>query len=1242
MVKWTKEQEQAIYQSGTDILVAAAAGSGKTAVLVERIIQKLLTEKEPMNIDELLVVTFTNAAAQEMRARVGQALEEALAEKPSSLHLKKQLSLLQRASISTLHSFCLDIVRKHAYRIELDPSFRIADEIEMDMIKREVLDDLLEEWYGDTSEDQVKFFQVVNRFSSDRSDEDVEQLILELANFAVQHPFPSEWLHALADNYNIEDDWTEETIPWLEDVKEEIIHQLEAMQQEIDLAISIAREPDGPYHYLDALEQDKAMLETAGTKIHHWDKLHSFIHDSKFKALSRKKAEDNPDKREQVKQFRDKVKKRWSKMQEKWFIRSLDAHIKDMQEMAPVLNQLIWMVEKYMHTFQRRKKEQAMVDFNDLEHYCLQILTEDNADKQVLDPSPVALQLQAQFKEVLVDEYQDTNLVQESILQLIRNPEDAGNMFMVGDVKQSIYGFRHAEPSLFIRKYKQFAEVQHPAERIDLARNFRSREEVLIGANYLFRQLFDEAVGDLAYDQDAELIYGNHMYDAYELEAEPELHLLDLPTAGEKKADEAEGGETEADLEKAQIEARAYAKKIKEWIGQAEGKTPMQVMDKATGQQRNIAYRDIVILMRSMTWASTITDELKKQGIPVYADLTTGYFEAIEIRVMISLLKVIDNPRQDIPLAAVLRSPIIGLGENDLASIRLADRRESFYDALLAYIEKEQNDIADRLAGFMNKLEQFRQSAKQGALSDLIWQIYRETGYYDFVGGIPGGKQRQANLRALYDRARSYESTSFRGLYRFLRFIERMEENKEDLGAARALSEQEDVVRIMTIHKSKGLEFPAVILGGIDKDFNQKSLNKKYLLHKDMGFASKFIDPDKRIQYSTLFFHAMREKIRRELLSEEIRLLYVALTRAKEKLVMIGTVSNVAKRKASWSFMTDHPEWVLPAYYRTGARNYLDWIGPALLRHSQVEELREGEIGGAVPEEISTDPSSWRVEVNQSREMISEEKEIEERQKELEEQIVSWKPVEKTEDEVNHWVERRLSYRYPYRQAAEFRAKQSVTELKRQQEQKDAYSDERILPKFSRPIATRPRFMQKQKELTPAEKGTALHTVMQHLPLKKPLTKAEVEEFVSKLVTEEKLTDAEAESISTEAVVQFLQSEIAQRIFEEKQIFKEVPFSFMLPAEKVYNDWQDASDERVLIQGVIDCIIPSDKGWIILDYKTDFIGEPITDQLKLKLIQRYKTQLQLYCEAIEEIWKQPVTATYLYFFSKGLLLEVKQ
>ena len=1240
MVKWTKEQEDAIYTEGRDILVAAAAGSGKTAVLVERIIQKLLREENPLNIDELLVVTFTNAAAQEMRNRVGLALDKALKENPGSLHLKKQLSLLQRASISTLHSFCLDIVRQYSYLLDIDPAFRIADDMETDLIKQEVMDELFEEWYGREGEEQEQFFAVVDRFSSDRSDEEVEKLILALHNFAIQNPWPEEWLKSLADRYVVPDEWEEADLSWLPIMKREVQHQLEAMRQEIVLAYEITKEPDGPYAYAETVEADLALVEEAEKHVTSWSTLQHIISTSKFPALSRKKQDCNEEKKEQVKNLRNSYKDRWSNMKAKWFARSLEGHVEDLKTMAPVVRHVTKMVMEFHDRFVAAKKEKAIVDFSDLEHYCLQLLLDESATKDHLLPSKVAVQLQEQFKEVLVDEYQDTNLVQETILSLVSDQKGPGNRFMVGDVKQSIYRFRHAEPFLFIEKYKQFSGENSKGQRIDLASNFRSRELVLTGANYIFRQILDETVGEINYDEKAELIYGNKMYDEYTFSSpDPELVIIDRDS--EEEEEEETEGESVADLEKAQIEARAYADRIHTWIGK-KGEEPLQVFDKEKGIQRDIQYRDIVILLRSMNWAPTIVDELKKQGIPVYAELDTGYFEAIEIKIMISLLKVIDNPRQDIPLASVLKSPIVGLSEDELVRIRLADKHGTYYDALEKYTNAHHDGIAQRLKRFLRQLEEFRLQARNGALSELIWNIYQETGYYDFVGGIPGGRQRQVNLRALYDRARAYESTSFRGLFRFLRFIDKMREKGDDLGAARALSEQEDVVRIMTIHKSKGLEFPVVIIGAMDKQFNMQDLSRKYLLHKDLGFASKYIDPEKRITYPTLFYHALKGEKKRELLAEEMRVLYVAVTRAKEKLVMIANVNSFAKKIEKWQKMIDHSEWVLPAYFRMEAKSYLDWIGPALMRHENNAALRKKELSDRVLEPIRLDPSKWEIAVENATKYTDMENDTGKEQEQLKEHINQWKPVTTEDEALAKQVDERLSYRYPHEVAAKTRAKQTVTEIKRQREIRDEYSSDQLVQPYRAPIVRRPNFIQKEKMLTAAEIGTAMHTVMQHLPMDKPLNEEQLEEQLELFVAKEILTTEEARAIDRNAIIRFFETDIARLMMEKaSSLEREVPFSFTLSADEVYSRWQ-GGEERVLIQGVIDCLIPKEDGWIILDYKTDAIPDEVTDETIAMLKKRYEVQLNLYRKALERIWKQPIKQTYVYYFQKQLLLEVPQ
>lgn len=1241
MVKWTKEQEKAIYTKGSDVLVAAAAGSGKTAVLVERIIQKLLDKQDPVDIDSLLVVTFTNAAAQEMRNRVGVALEKALVGDPSSIHLKRQLSLLQRASISTLHSFCLDIVKRYAYLLDIDPNFRIADNMEADLMQQEVIDDLFEEWYGKEGEEQDRFFAVVDRFSSDRSDIDVEQLILKIYTFSIQNPWPDVWLDQVSDAYMLQEDWEEQDLPWLDLIKREIVDQFSAMQQEMDVAMKLARENDGPFQYVDTIEEDMKLLKDARANLHSWDDLQTFMAKSKFGRLSGKRTECNEDKKKRVQAIRNSYKDRWGKLASTYFMRNLAGHVQDMRELAPVIKQLTELVKEFRNRFTKLKTEKAVVDFSDLEHYCLRLLMDEQSTNEKILPSSVAKQMQNQFTEVLVDEYQDTNLVQETILQLVSNQEEYGNMFMVGDVKQSIYRFRHAEPSLFIEKYKHFAMQEDPGVRIDLARNFRSREQVLVGANYIFRQILDEKLGEINYDTDAELIYANKMYDTLPYADEnPELIIIDREQTDTHEENEDED-ENYLDLEKAQLEARAYAQKIKQWIGTDETAS-MQVVDADTKVQRSIRYRDIVILLRSMSWAPVIVDELKQQGIPVYAELSTGYFDAIEVKVMISYLKTIDNPRQDIPLASVLKSPIVGLNEDELAKIRLADPKHSYYDALKKYVATTNNDTAERISTFLEAVKRYRIAARQGALSDLIWQIYRESGYYDYVGGIPGGRQRQANLRALFDRARGYETTSFRGLFRFLRFIERMEERGDDLGAAKALSEQEDVVRIMTIHKSKGLEFPVVIVGALDKQFNLQDLNKRYLLHKDLGFASHYIDPVKRITYPTLYFQALKSEALREQLAEEMRVLYVALTRAKEKLVMISNVNSFEKKITKWQTMVEHAEWVLPAHFRGESKTYLDWVGPALIRHEAAEALRTEELSDTVLDEIRVDPSKWTITIMHGSELTNIADESKEKDEKLKDNLEKWQQVKVDSEELASYVEHRLQFQYGYEQATHSRAKQTVTEIKRQQEMKDAYSSDQMVHHDWTPIVRRPNFMQKEKTFSAAEKGTALHTVMQHIPFQKQWTMNEIKEFTQSLVDREILRQEAADVIDAEAIASFFKSDIALYMMEVDKLYREVPFSLTLQAKDIYANWEGEQSEQVLIQGVLDCVVPTENGWIIVDYKTDTIRGEVSDDMIIKLKQRYEVQMNLYRHAIEEIWQQPVTDVYLYFFDKQLLVKVEK
>lgn len=1233
--QWTDEQWHAITARGEDILVAAAAGSGKTAVLVERIIRRL-TEKEGVDVDRLLIVTFTNAAAAEMRKRIGVALEKALKEKPGSLHLRRQLTLLNRASISTLHSFCIEVLRKYYYQLDLDPNFRIADETEAELIRQEVLEELLEEEYG--LEDNESFFDLVDRFSNDRADDEIQQMIIRLFDFSRSYPWPEVWLERMVEKYKMSESVeTLEELSWTNELIQDVQLQLKGMLELVEQAKEWALLPGGPSPYYETLQSDEQYIRTlltAGTNS--WSELYEAFQSTSFARLKACKGDDYDELlKDQVKSIRDRVKKQVDGLKEDLFSRSPESYILHIRELAPVMQTLVELVKSFSNRFQSAKKDKGLVDFSDLEHYCLEVLTGEASTDQLLVPSQAAKEYRHKFIEVLVDEYQDTNLVQESIVQLVTKEEEEGsNLFMVGDVKQSIYRFRLAEPSLFLDKYKRY-QGSNPGEgvRIDLSRNFRSRRDVIDSTNFLFKQIMNESVGEIEYDEAAKLRLGAD-YPENE-QAKTELVLIDRSDEGEDTDEDIEN------LESIQLEARWMANRIKELIGHNDDQQPYQVYDGKLKQYRPITYRDIVILLRSTsTAAPTIQEEFKKQGIPAYADLSTGYFEAVEVSIMMSLLQVIDNPYQDIPLASVLRSPIIALSGEEMAEVRVANKKGSYYEALVSYREiAEHTSTLEKVEFFYKNLQRWRTKARQGDLSDLIWQIYRETGYYDYVGGMPGGHQRQANLRALYDRARQYETTSFRGLFRFLRFIERMKDQGKDLGAARALGEQEDVVRIMTIHKSKGLEFPVVMLANLNKKFNEMDMRGGFLLHKEIGFGAKFMNPEHRISYPTLPQLAIQKRLRMEMVAEEMRILYVALTRAKEKLVMVGALRDLDKRLQQWQHMITRKGWLLPDFERAAAKSYLDWIGPAVIRHPSMTMLRERLSSVAVTDEaFASTGDGWDLSLLQSRDIVMMEDDIVEEQLDKLEQIRNWDqvPAEKLEE-----VESKLSWEYPYQHSKKHMSKQSVTELKRNVEARDEYGDTSFVRQFRNSIGERPSFMQ-EKSMTAAEVGTAMHVVMQHLTNNRSITRDTINETIAKLVNKELMSSAQADVIDVDSIELFFHTDLGKKVQESNKVHREVPFSLALQAQDAYSDWKGSKEEHVLVQGVMDCVLEEEDGFILLDYKTDAITNRFENYEKARPIleNRYAVQLDLYAKAIEEIWKKPCKEKYVYFFDGGHLLRL--
>ncbi|USK40216.1 helicase-exonuclease AddAB subunit AddA [Cytobacillus firmus] len=1231
---WTDDQWKAIMAKGQDILVAAAAGSGKTAVLVERIINKIIADEDPINVDELLVVTFTNASAAEMRHRIGEALEKAINDNPRSVHLRKQVSLLNRASISTLHSFCLEMIRKYYYMTDIDPGFRIADETEAQLLRDEVLEELFEDEYG--KEENEGFFALVDTFTNDRSDTALQDIIRDLYDFARSNPSPDQYLDSIVEMYNVDGVSSLEQLPFVRSLLEDIDLQLKGAKQLLQFGLELTKLPGGPAPRAENFIADLHVVNTLiEAKNDSWTMLYEAMQSWSFgRAKTCKGDEYDEGLVEKAKKLRDQAKKIITGLQEELFLRRQESFMRDMAEMKPHIKELVRLVKAFSIRFNQVKTEKGLVDFADLEHYCLEILSSPDEEGR-LWPSEAALVCRNQFKEVLVDEYQDTNMVQEAILQLVTaDSEENGNLFMVGDVKQSIYRFRLAEPNLFLGKYTRFdRDGERAGLRIDLARNFRSRKEVLHGTNYIFKQIMGTSVGEIEYDQAAELIKGAPFSEDQEQPIEVAIIDLEGNEKSEPEPESMDEGFDSEDLAQSQLEARYMASKIKEIIGNRK-----EVYNTKTHSGRPAKYRDIVILLRSMTWAPQIMEEFKQQGIPVYANLSSGYFEATEVAIMMSLLKVIDNPYQDIPLASVLRSPILGLTEEELAQIRIHNKRGSFYEALTSFCRNhptlETGELYEKVRPFFDALEEWRVMARQGSLSELIWHLYRQTRFYDFVGGMPGGKQRQANLRALYDRARQYEATSFRGLFRFLRFIERMRDRGDDLGAARALGEQEDVVRLMTIHSSKGLEFPFVFIAGLARSFNTMDLKKAYMLDKEFGFAAKYVNAEKRISYPSLPQIAFKRKKKMEMLAEEMRVLYVALTRAKEKLYLVSSVKSADKKLNKWLQASEHKDWLLNEYDRASANSYLDWIGPALVRHRECEALRgEVLVDPLVPGDILEHPSCWNITIIKSEEAAVLLEEANEGETDLLKLVYEGKTVP-AESAYKTKVEEQLSWKYSFKQAAQARSKQSVSEVKRQRE---IFSEEdsgtELIRKISKPMLSRPRFMQ-EKSLSPAERGTAMHAVMQHIDFSRPVTVETISSKMDEMVRKELLTEEQRASIEPHLIVQFFETELGQRMVQAKSVRREIPFSLSFPAREIYSDWQ-GEDEPVLIQGIVDCVFEDEHGLVLLDYKTDGISGRYKGgfaEAKPVLENRYKVQIDMYTRALEQILKREVNERYLFFF----------
>ena len=1209
--RWTKEQLDAINENGCDLLVAAAAGAGKTAVLVERIIRKITHDVNPVDIDRLLIVTFTNAAATEMRERIGDAIVKALETNPGSKVLQRQLTLLHRASITTIHSFCLDVIRNNSHLTDIDPDFRIADATESVLMKGEVLEELFEEKYQEDS--NREFLNLVECYGGSRDDRRLQELVLDLYEFVQSHPWPEKWLKKSTEAFNLPEGMDFSETEWGKTVLKNVKLELEGLLSILKSAADAAHSTRGLEPYVTCIDDDtERVSQLLAAVTGKWDGICAAFSSLEFGRLPRCGKDADEGVGQYVKAARDDVKKRLGKHKSDTFTADSCQIAGDLQSVYPLMACLSRLVLEFGEKYAARKHEKSLLDFNDLEHLCLEILTATDENGNTA-PSGVAYEYRERFEEILVDEYQDSNLVQEVLLGTIsRRGSDRPNMFMVGDVKQSIYRFRQARPELFLEKYNRYADTSGgPDRRILLYKNFRSRKEVINGVNFIFRQIMSEAVGELDYGDSEALNYGSDYDDE---ERKIELHILDA--ADDEALDVSEAGtaaegsgedsneleETEDKPDLIQCEARLAARRIKELMGASGAENSLRVYDKKLGSYRNAEYRDIVVLMRTTrNWADIFLEELGIQGIPAYADTSGGYFQTVEVQTMMSLLQVIDNPFQDIPLLSVLRSPVAAFTPDELVDIRMADKESAFYQALKKAAEGD-SGVAEKTRTFLSRLDKWRKKSLYMSIDELIWYLYSDTGYYSYAGAMPGGVRRQANLRMLFERARQYEKTSYKGLFNFINFIDRLKSSGGDMGSARVLGENDNVVRIMSIHKSKGLEFPIVIVAGCGKRFNLQDMNRSILFHHDLGFGPDLVDPEKRISYPTAPKEALRQKIKLETLSEEMRILYVAFTRAREKLIITGTARDFSSASARWADCPDMDSPKLPQYKTMKAMNYLDWIGPAVM-------------GDRNP--------GWKVVVWEKKKFHSAES-----QESADSDLLDWIGAhDGNQSAGEHYeeVDRRLGWVYPYSASVKLPTKVSVTELKKRFNAE--FSGELGVQESGKaPLVRNPQFLEGVKEPGPAEKGTVLHFVMQHLDLRHTSGVDDISCQVRNMVDNELISEYQSAMVDLRKILEFLKSPLGMRVLKAERVFREVSFNIEL---------ESVEDDFILLQGVIDCYFEEGDGIVLIDYKTDYVPKGGVHLIK----ERYAMQIEYYTRALEKLTGKRVKEKYIYLFWNGEVIR---
>ena len=1320
-VKWTEEQQKVIDTHGIDVLVSAAAGSGKTAVLVARILEMVTSPVHPVDIDRLLVVTFTNAAAAEMRQRIRDALEVRTEQEADNEHLQRQLVLIHNAKITTIHSFCLQVLRSHFHLIGLDPGFRVADEAEMQLLRQDVLKEVLDETYETEAENQ-EFHEFLEQFSPGKDDRPVMEAVLALYHFSMGQPWPPEWLQECREMYvgggaalaktdsaeqkkeepdkgsKLEEDSAKEGEEqnnqtervcgktcdglhdplWLRAAVDDTKHVLEEAGNLVQRAYDTAMEPFGPAAYGLALLDDLEQIERVARAQDYHGLAAAFRGMHPYKRLSTKKDPDVLEEKKQlVKDLREAAKTALAGVRTRYFYDTPEVIRDEFERSGLSVRWLTYLTEAFSKRLAQRKAEKNMLDFSDLEHLALQILVERKDGEN--HPSAAAREYAGQFEEIMIDEYQDSNLVQELILGSVSGGGcGAHNLFMVGDVKQSIYRFRLARPELFLEKYHAYPQLE-TAQRIDLHKNFRSRYEVLNSVNYIFRQIMTENPGGIVYDEDAALYAGAKFPERVDLCAEKDAWVQDggkpeSDASQSMKKEEANGAllkaeeinetssresayttelwltesdtarrrETEARMVGARIEAMVGKEQIWDRDLTPEGWT--EGMER--GGYRPVQYKDIVILLRTVSgWADTFGSVLTEIGIPNFTGSQSGYFSAAEVRTVLSYLQVLDNPRQDIPLAAVLHSAIGGLDEEELAWIRSESEEGSFYECCRSYLESGADKaIKEKLAHFFDMLERFRARAEYTPVHLLLWEILDETGYGAYAQALPAGSQRKANLDMLVEKAIAYEATSYRGLYHFVRYIENLKKYEVDYGEANIGSESDNTVRIMSIHKSKGLEFPVVFVCGMAKQFNETDSRAKAVMHPSLGIGCDCVDTRLRTRQASLLKKIIQKTTSMENLGEEMRVLYVAMTRAKEKLILTGCVGNMEEQAAKWSQTAATPGETLPYSSLTGASSYLDWVMPALMRHPDARMLA---LSLHIPYE-EFDQSVWKKRMEKGKPVdktdafsthyefyamakeLFEAEEFRQADKEQASLAALLNPDLSVcaDEEARKYLAHVFSedFAYQYERGQKIAGKLSVSELKkRSQEPEETDAKQLYAPEEEEII---PGFYRTDVQVKGAARGTLYHTFMENLDFSK---KEELQMQLEELVSCGKISRDEAAAVRLSDIRRFLKTKTGKGMEQAARagkLHREQPFVLGVPAETIQKEW--SGDETVLVQGIIDAWFEDEDGAVILvDYKTDHIAD------REKLAERYRGQLSYYAQALEQLTGRTVKTQVIYSFFLG-------